>query len=179
VTRAGTWSLLLLIAALASPMAAAPETPSAASAAPFAATSRAPAVPAAQLASAPSATPTAGTSPTPAAAATPQAHPPDAALRSDAARRPNARRPEAARRPSTAGGPRTLDEVHIEGEIPVPQVLFVTARDQRRFVDFQHRRFLRTSLQIARDTALPRWIGVTGNPPAPAVDAPAAEASAP
>jgi len=35
-----------------------------------------------------------------------------------------------------------LDEVHIKGEIPEPQVLFVVGRERRRFLDFQHRRYL-------------------------------------
>lgn len=63
-----------------------------------------------------------------------------------------------------AGGPRTLDEVHIEGEIPVPQMLFITARDQRRFIESKHRRYLRTSLEIARSTSLPSHIQLTRAP---------------
>jgi hypothetical protein len=62
--------------------------------------------------------------------------------------------------------PRTLDDIHIEGEIPVPQVLFITARDQRRFLEFQHGRYLRTSRKIGEDTVLPSWIVVTGTRPA-------------
>ena len=61
----------------------------------------------------------------------------------------------------SAAAARTLDATHIEGEIPVPQVLFITARDQRRFMEFQHRRYLRSSLQIGKDAALPSWIVVT------------------
>ena len=57
---------------------------------------------------------------------------------------------------------RRLEDVHIEGEIPVPQVLFVTARDQRRVVEFQHRRYLRTSRQLGEQTPLPSRIVVTG-----------------
>jgi hypothetical protein len=64
---------------------------------------------------------------------------------------------------ATRAGPRTLEDIHIEGEIPVPQVLFITARDQRRFLEFQHRRYLRTSRKIGADTALPSWIAVTGS----------------
>jgi len=62
-------------------------------------------------------------------------------------------------------GPRTLQDIHIEGEIPVPQVLFITARDQRRFLDFKHRRYLKTSQQVGEQTGLPSWIGVTGQQP--------------
>jgi hypothetical protein len=63
-------------------------------------------------------------------------------------------------------GPRTLEDIHIEGEIPVPQVLFITARDQRRFLEFQHGRYLRTSRKLGEDTVLPSWIVVTGTRPA-------------
>jgi hypothetical protein len=61
--------------------------------------------------------------------------------------------------------PRTLDDIHIEGEIPVPQVLFITARDQRRFMEFQHHRYLKSSLELGRATATPSRIVVTA--PAP------------
>jgi hypothetical protein len=60
---------------------------------------------------------------------------------------------------------RTLDDIHIEGEIPVPQVLFVTAREQRRFMEFQHHRYQRTSLELGRATATPSRVVVTA--PAP------------
>ncbi len=62
-------------------------------------------------------------------------------------------------------GARTLQDIHIEGEIPVPQVLFITARDQRRFLDLQHRRYLKTSQQVGEQTVVPTWIGVTGSAP--------------
>ena len=72
-----------------------------------------------------------------------------------------------AAKPSTAAADaraRTLDDIHIEGEIPVPQVLFITARDQRRFLDFQHHRYLRSSAQLGEATAPPRLIVVTPSP---------------
>ena len=56
---------------------------------------------------------------------------------------------------------RTLDEINIQGEIPVPQVLFITARDQRRFLDLQHRRYIRSSQRIGETTVMPSWIAVT------------------
>jgi hypothetical protein len=56
--------------------------------------------------------------------------------------------------------PRTLEDIHIEGEIPVPQVLFVTVRDQRRFTQFHHRRYLKTSQQLGEATPLPKRIAV-------------------
>jgi hypothetical protein len=62
--------------------------------------------------------------------------------------------------------PRTLDDIHIEGEIPVPQVLFITARDQRRFMEFQHHRYARTSLELGRGTAMPSRVVVPEPSPA-------------
>jgi hypothetical protein len=62
--------------------------------------------------------------------------------------------------------PRTLDDIHIEGEIPVPQVLFITAREQRRLMEFQHHRYQRTSLELGRATATPARIVVTSPTPA-------------
>jgi hypothetical protein len=54
--------------------------------------------------------------------------------------------------------PRTLQDIQIKGEIAVPQVLFITARDQRRFMDFQHKRYLRTSRELGEHTTLPQRI---------------------
>jgi len=70
------------------------------------------------------------------------------------------------RRSRSRVAPRTLDDIHIEGEIPVPQVLFITARDQRRFMEFQHHRYLKTSLELGRSTATPSQIVVTHPVPA-------------
>jgi hypothetical protein len=88
-----------------------------------------------------------------------------AASHTHSARRPAASRPAApdslGRTPSGSRlAPRTLDDIHIEGEIPVPQVLFITARDQRRFMEFQHHRYTRTSLELGRGTALPSRVVV-------------------
>jgi len=78
-----------------------------------------------------------------------------------AVRRVAASRPAAADSTRANGrGPRTLDDIHIEGEIPVPQVLFITARDQRRFMEFQHHRYTRTSLELGRSTAMPSRVVV-------------------
>jgi hypothetical protein len=59
---------------------------------------------------------------------------------------------------------RRLDDIHIEGEIAVPQVLFITARDQRHFMEFQNRRYLRSSSQLGEATMMPGWIIVTPTP---------------
>lgn len=73
--------------------------------------------------------------------------------------------PAAAR---SGGGPRRLEDIHIEGEIPAPQVLFISARDQRRFVESRHRHYLRTARQVGESTVQPSSIVVTraaGTPP--------------
>jgi len=67
--------------------------------------------------------------------------------------------------PPKAGAPRRLEDIRIEGEIPVPQVLFITARDQRRFMEFQHHRYQRTSLELGRATTLPSPIVVPRSTP--------------
>ncbi|NNE07857.1 MAG: hypothetical protein HKN20_04770 [Gemmatimonadetes bacterium] len=36
----------------------------------------------------------------------------------------------------------TLDEINIEGEIPLPQVLFISSREQPRYADEVHKRYL-------------------------------------
>ena len=61
--------------------------------------------------------------------------------------------------------PRMLDDIRIEGEIPVPQVLFITARDQRRFMEFQHHRYPVTSLELGRATPAPSRLVVTTSSP--------------
>jgi len=50
---------------------------------------------------------------------------------------------------------RTLEAITIEGEIDLPQVLFITARDQHRFRDGLHRRYLKSCATIGRETPLP------------------------
>jgi hypothetical protein len=50
---------------------------------------------------------------------------------------------------------RTLEAIHIEGEIPVPQVLFITARDSRRFRDGLGHRYQIGALELARSVSLP------------------------
>lgn len=50
---------------------------------------------------------------------------------------------------------RTLDAINIEGEIAVPQVLFITARDFRRYRDGTGAKFRMTKLEVARSVDLP------------------------
>jgi hypothetical protein len=50
---------------------------------------------------------------------------------------------------------RTLDAIRIEGEIDVPQVLFITARDYRRFRDGLGDKYRLTSADVARTIPRP------------------------
>jgi hypothetical protein len=73
--------------------------------------------------------------------------------------------------------PRRLEDIQIQGEIPAPQVLFITARDQRRFLGSQHRRFLRTARELGEATPLPSEVIVTRPEPMTPKAAPAPEGS--
>ncbi len=68
----------------------------------------------------------------------------------------------------TVAAPRRLEDIHIEGEIPAPQVLFITARDQRRFTKFHHRRYLKPSVLVGETTLLPTRVALTSPPSTPA-----------
>lgn len=50
---------------------------------------------------------------------------------------------------------RTLEEIKIEGEINIPQVLFITSRDHPRFSDGLHERYRETALTIGRQVVFP------------------------
>jgi hypothetical protein len=49
----------------------------------------------------------------------------------------------------------TLDEINIEGEISVPQVLFITARDRARYHDPFYRRYLKSSAELVGGIPFP------------------------
>lgn len=55
---------------------------------------------------------------------------------------------------------RTLDAINIEGEIAVPQVLFITARDYRRFRDGLDMNFRMKAVDVARSLDLPTHLRV-------------------
>ena len=52
-------------------------------------------------------------------------------------------------------GVRTLEDVNIEGEIAVPQVLFITSRDYPRYRDGMRLKFRMSTLEVARSVDLP------------------------
>lgn len=64
-----------------------------------------------------------------------------------------------------SAGPRRLEDIQIEGEVPVPQVLFITARDQRRFLESHHDLYLRTSRELGEGTPLPARVVLTPSAP--------------
>ncbi len=55
---------------------------------------------------------------------------------------------------------RTLDAINIEGEIAVPQVLFITSRDYRRYRDGLGSNYRMTALEVARPDGLPTRVRV-------------------
>jgi hypothetical protein len=70
---------------------------------------------------------------------------------------------------------KTLDAVTIEGEVRLPQVLFITSRDGERPLDFLAMYAPATSLELGQSTVLPSTIRVV--PEATVVDAPAPPAA--
>jgi hypothetical protein len=71
---------------------------------------------------------------------------------------------QSTRAPAAAGGVRTLDAIRIEGEIDVPQVLFITARDYRRFRDGMGARYQPTADDVAKSIALPSRLRMVALP---------------
>ena len=53
---------------------------------------------------------------------------------------------------------RTLDAIRIEGEIDVPQVLFITARDYRRFRDRTPAAYQTTSADVTKTIPHPNRV---------------------
>jgi hypothetical protein len=90
-------------------------------------------------------------------AATAVAAPPKkpAAADSTAAARPAAK-------PKKPAAVRTIDAITIEGEIAVPQVLFITSRDNRRYRDGLGKQFRMSTTDVARALTAPRSLCVAG-----------------
>lgn len=61
----------------------------------------------------------------------------------------------AAESPRHADKVKTLDAINIEGEIAVPQVLFITSHDQARYRDGLALRFRPGALDVARSPRMP------------------------
>jgi hypothetical protein len=61
---------------------------------------------------------------------------------------------------SGAPAPRRLDEIMIEGEVRLPQVLFITSRESRRPLDWLDHYAPPSSAEVAATTVLPSRIDV-------------------
>jgi len=55
---------------------------------------------------------------------------------------------------------RTLEAITIEGEIAVPQVLFITSRDYRRYRDGLGSKFRMSTLDVARSVDRPTRLSI-------------------
>ena len=62
---------------------------------------------------------------------------------------------------------RTLEAIQIEGEIEVPQVLFITSRDHPRFRDGLRERYHRTALEVSNEVEWPRRLRLLAARPEP------------
>jgi hypothetical protein len=62
------------------------------------------------------------------------------------------------------GAIRTLDAINIEGEIAVPQVLFITSRDYPRYRDGLRFLFRKSKLEVARSLDLPARLRIVAQP---------------
>lgn len=61
---------------------------------------------------------------------------------------------------------RTLEEIKIEGEIDIPQVLFITSRDHPRFSDGLRERYRESALEIGHQVVFPyRFRALLAHPP--------------
>lgn len=59
---------------------------------------------------------------------------------------------------------RTLEAINIEGEIAVPQVLFITSRDYRRYRDGLGLKFRLSTYEVARTFSVPTRLRVIAAP---------------
>jgi hypothetical protein len=61
-----------------------------------------------------------------------------------------------------AGAMRTIDAITIEGDIAVPQVLFITSRDNRRYRDGTGKLYRKNTNELARSLNAPDRVCVAG-----------------
>jgi hypothetical protein len=50
----------------------------------------------------------------------------------------------------------TLEAINIEGNLDLPQVLFITSQDQLRYPDDFHRTYQKDFVRVGREAKLPR-----------------------
>jgi hypothetical protein len=63
---------------------------------------------------------------------------------------------EPASKKNADGKARTLDAIQIEGEVDMPQVLFITARERYRTMDHLHRNYVKNCSQIGKEAQIPK-----------------------
>ncbi|MCC6348275.1 MAG: hypothetical protein IT347_01620 [Candidatus Eisenbacteria bacterium] len=82
------------------------------------------------------------------------------AKRAAAAKRPAVAQPPRPGTPAAAPGTeaRRLGDVHIEGEVEVPRVTFITVRQPHRFTDYARATSVRPARRLATDATFPAWI---------------------
>jgi len=68
------------------------------------------------------------------------------------------------KKPAGAEAIRTIDAITIEGEIAVPQVLFITSRDNRRYRDGIGKLYRKNTAELARLLRAPDRVCVAGTP---------------
>lgn len=68
---------------------------------------------------------------------------------------------------STKDTVRTLEAINIEGELTIPQVLFITSRDHPRHRDGLRERYRKSALEIGRETVFPRRFRTLAGHPQP------------
>ena len=64
----------------------------------------------------------------------------------------------AATAPKSADAARRLEDVHIEGELEVPRITFITVRQPHRYTDYTRPAAVRSSRKLADETTGPAWI---------------------
>ena len=57
---------------------------------------------------------------------------------------------------SKSSAPRTLEDINIEGQVDLPEVLFISSRERIKTNEFHHRRYLKSAAQIAKAAEFPR-----------------------
>ena len=74
---------------------------------------------------------------------------------------------KATNKAKTGDAIRTLEAIEIEGELAIPQVLFITSRDHPRHRDGLRERYRKTALKIGRETVFPRQFRPLAGHPKP------------
>jgi hypothetical protein len=88
---------------------------------------------------------------------------PAAAAKPSATAKSRRAAPTAPPAPSATAAERRLEDVHIEGELEVPRVTFITVRQPHRFTDYARATSVRSSRRMAADATFPAWMPAPQN----------------